>query len=316
MFRSPGARRESLLRAAFLAPDLFRTGVVRTHIFPVRPLSPRSWETLLAISFPITLGQEAGSSAQRVFGAVLSRGPVVVHRFDREVTLRSPRPAATASDHQVTFLEPIILEPGEYTLSAVLSDPGEESPHTAEMQLEVPKVPKKELFFVGPILARPAGDNVVIQSGTAPKRKKKERGQAPRGATDELRTGSSFEPLLVQQVEEPSDLAALTQVCMIGSRKAEPGLAVVRSLKQEEGAVVGTLPPVELQLDGAGKVRCQNLLDVLPVSSVEPGRYVFEALLDTARETDPDLRERVRFGIGPPHEEENAAPKSQPPSAP
>ena len=48
VFRSDSEKRESVLRAAWISPEMFQTGVVRAHAFPLRPRSDQLWEALLA----------------------------------------------------------------------------------------------------------------------------------------------------------------------------------------------------------------------------------------------------------------------------
>jgi hypothetical protein len=61
---------------------------------------------------------------------------------------------------------------------------------------------------------------------------------------------------------------------------------------------MGTLPPQGLFPEGKDKVRCENLLDILPVSAMRNGKYVFEAALRTPGGITGPPR-AVRFSVGP-----------------
>jgi len=141
MFRSDQDRGVSRLKAAWIAPEMFQTGVVRAHLFPLRPSSKDRWDALLAVSFTVPLADSSGAPQARVFGAVLRQGPIVAHRFQQTVALQPDSPDVTSAP-VVTFLEPVTVAPGGYVLTTVLSAPGEPSPHAAKARFEVPEVPR------------------------------------------------------------------------------------------------------------------------------------------------------------------------------
>jgi hypothetical protein len=295
VFRSDEARLESSLRAAFLSPELYRTGVVRAHVFPLRPGSGKKWDGLLAVGFPVPVAEAAGEAIERDFGAVLSRGPRIEHRFNRRITVR-PR-SARQEDATITFLEPVSLKPGRYELTVVMSDPDGAEPHSARIELDVPEVPSKEVFVVPPVLGRRAGGNVVVTGGeTDP-------------AGDRVGDARSFEPLLVRQLEDPDDLLAMTEVCLVGprKRKAAGDDTIERRLQDGNGETLGSLPAVALELSGRGKVRCQSLVDVIPAFTLDFGEYVFEALIAAERE-------QSRFAVGGPVDAEDADSREGDPS--
>lgn len=290
VFRSDATREESAVRAAFVSPGAAETGVVRAHLFPLRPNSKRRWEGLLAVSFPMPLAGAAAAPAQRDFGAVVNKGPKVAHSFNRRISLQ-PLDPSSPTERWVVFLEPVSLDAGEYTLTVVVNDPEGQRADTARAEIELPRVPRGETFFVGPLLGRASSSNLVVTGG----------GDVP----DEDQVGSpgSFEPLLVQRVDGSEDLVALTQVCAVGSSKrndaeAPTGTAAMigRVLREAGGRTLGTLPEVPLSLEGDGTIRCQNLLDVLPVSTLRRGEYVFEAVLRHAPD-ESGTRQRVRFAV-------------------
>lgn len=290
-FRSDGEKRESLLRAAWTAPEMFSRGVVRAHLFVLRPQGKRAWDGLLAVSFPVPLGDSGGRPLEREFGALLRHGPRIPHRFTRTVRLQPNHPDSD-SVPVVTFLEPVTIEPGSYTLTTVLSEPDEVTPDATRVRIDVPEIPRKELFLVGPLLGRRAGPNLVIRGN-------------PATGEDRIAAESAFEPLLVGQLGEISDIVALTQACFVGSPKRadsieRAGPAVHRTLRDDEGSKIGSLPPVALALDGGEKVHCQNLTDVLPMRALEGGGYVFEATLEgqsgAVDDSDPAT---ARFAVSP-----------------
>ena len=287
VFRSKSAKRESLIRAAWFAPEMFQTGIVRAHLFPLRPTSKSAWYALLAVSFRVPLAGSFGEDVQREFGATLHQGSRLKHRLSHRITLWPDSPEVQ-SEPYVTFLEPLRLEPGRYTLTAVLADPEDADPHAAKVVIELPEVPRKELFLVGPILGRPAGPNLVVQG----------RGLAGR---QEIGSESTFEPLLIQQLDDPADLVSLTQACFVGSKKGAKkrrhrSVSISRSLQEAGGESVGELEPVALSLEDFHVVHCQNLVDVIPGASLRDGEYVFQAQLQTERD-GAGAESDVRFAV-------------------
>jgi hypothetical protein len=289
LFRSDSARQESLLRAAWVSPGASATGAVRAHLFPLRPASKTSWEALLAVSFPAPVGEPAGWEVEREIGAVVYQGPKIVHRFSRRITLRGKN-SEPIMEREITFLERLKIKPGAYALTAVISDPGEVDPHSVRVAIDVPEIPSDELFLIGPILGRHTGPNVVVMGGETED-------------NDSVGREHSFEPLLVQWLDEPADLAALTQACVVsaGAAKKKPTrpLSIQRSLRGLEGSMVGSLRAVGLSLEGEGAVRCQSLVDIMPGAALGTGEYVFEARVDTGSE-DENVEGNVRFAIGTP----------------
>ena len=267
--RSVGARRESMLTAAWNAPELFRTGVIRAHAFPLRPTGKETWEVLLAVKFPVPVSGEAGEESESDFGGVLRKGPRVEYRFNRRVTVR-PLEKSEKVEPDFTYVERVELAPGEYELTVVMDRVDGSGRHVDRVNVVVPKVPKKELFVAGPTLGRPVGDDLVVLAESDDSR-------------DDRRAGSeSFTPLLVQYIEEPRDLIFLSDACLVGSEKAvrrarQAGIEVRRRLNDEQGMELATISALPLDLEGLGKVRCQAVVDVLPSSVLTDGDFVFEA---------------------------------------
>jgi hypothetical protein len=289
MFRSESTRKTSLLRAAWAAPEMFQTGIVRAHIFPLRPVAKTEWDVLLAVSFPIPLSAAVEPTTGREFGAILSRGSAAAHRFSRRITLK-PHGPDVDSTPTITFLERVKLKPGTYTLTAVLSDPRDIDPHAAKIRVDVPEIPTRGLFLVGPVLGRPSGPNLVITGGGSD------------AANDTIGSERSFEPLLVQHLEEPADLVALTEACLVNAKKRRRracDATAHRALLDADGQPVGDLDDVALGLEGVGRVRCGTLLDVVPAGSLAPGEYEFDVVLDADRCGDGDTA-GLRFAVKTP----------------
>ncbi|HXV76680.1 MAG TPA: hypothetical protein VD788_10205 [Candidatus Polarisedimenticolaceae bacterium] len=284
VFRSDDEKRESLLRAAWIAPEMFQTGVVRAHAYPLRPADKGAWEALLAVGFTVPLGDSAGAAVRRRFGAMLYQGSRVVHRFSRTVTLQ-PDHSGVDSTPVVTFLERVRLPPGSYSLTAVVSDPLDTRPHAVKVPIAVEPIPRRELFLSPPILGRRSGPNLVVIGGGS-------------GGDDQLGSSASFEPMLVQQVDATVDAVAVSQACMLGSPKhaLEKKTRILRTLHRADGGAVGRLDPLPLTLDGEDKIRCQNLVDVIPTASIVDGEYVFHVEL-AAGADDASSGRRVRFVV-------------------
>ena len=269
ILRSPEEQRESLLAAAWNAPEMFRTGVVRAHVFPLRPSAKDEWEMLLAVRFPVPIEGRVGQSSEREFGGVLRDGPRVVHRFNRKVTVR-PLVETDDLEPAFTFVERVRLKPGEYELTVVMGAIDSSGQHADRIAVVVPEVPRKELLIAGPTLGRAVGDELVVYA-------------EGNDASSDRRAGSdSFTPLLVQYVDEPLDLIFLTDTCLVGSagavrRVEQLATAVQRDLSGEDGAGLTSIRPVPLELKGQGKVRCQSIVDVLPSSTLASGDFVFAA---------------------------------------
>jgi len=126
--RSEKEKETSLLRAAWIAPELFQTGIVRAHVFPLQPSSKRMWDALLAISFPVPLPATVDEAVEREFGVVLSRrlprgAETIEDRFNRRVILR-PREGEAGSSRTVTFLRRVRLSPGQYRVTGVVTGRG------------------------------------------------------------------------------------------------------------------------------------------------------------------------------------------------
>lgn len=296
-FRSPSRKAESRIRSAFIAPEFFPGGPLRAQLFPVRPNTGKSWDGLLAVEFPVRLDGGEGEWTVREFGATLRDGSRVAHSFNRRISIRSQD--AKGSDRKVHFVERLGVAPGSYTLTAVMTKVGGEDPYTARVSVEVPEIPKDELLLLGPILGKRAESDLVVFGGQwvsgqrgqgkpgvdyIPEREFGDRrlsdslpprasGRTSDPSLDRVGTMASFEPLLIHSAERPETLIALSQACSV---KAKPASGEIRrQLTAESGEVIGNLAPVTYSLEGGQHAGCESIIDVLPTSGLQPGRYVF-----------------------------------------
>lgn len=244
--RTDRMRRESLIRAAYFSPESFDTGAVHVALQHLEPASPDTWKAQLVLEFV---------SGEAEFGAVVTRGSSVVHRVSRSLAARSP--------DAVTFLEPVVLPPGSYTVTAVLTDPDTALPRAQKVSIELPPLPRQGAFLVGPLLGRRGAGRHVVRAGE-------------NDADDVPGKAGSFTPL-VGTVAAPADLVALTQLCNFqGSETAER--RVVRMLRSSSGMVLGTLDPAPVTLEKRAGAWCGSLMDVIPAAALRHrGEYVFEA---------------------------------------
>jgi hypothetical protein len=287
--RSREAQRASLMNAAWNSPDLFKTGVVRAHAFPLRPATPDTWDVLLAVRFPVPLEADFNQASERDFGAIVWSGSKIVHRFNRRVRIQ-PLVETANLEPAFTFVEQVRVKPGEYRLTVVMNEPGTTAQHAESVTVVVPEVPRKELFVTGPTLGKVVGDEMVVYAETDDP--KDDRWADPR----------SYAPLLVQLVDEPLDLVFLTDTCFVGSPKAVQKIESLAAYVQRDlsGEVRGGLKPIEavpLDLDGGRKVQCQAIVDVLPSSGLVSGDFVFAAQIAGGKRAEEVVGGEVRFAV-------------------
>ena len=293
-FRSESERRRSILSAAFFAPEMFQTGYVRAHVFALHPVTPKSWETLVAVSFPVEFG-DGEDTAQIDFGGVVRQGTRVVHSFNRRVTLR-PFEVSSVRERRFMFLEPVTLEPGEYELTVVTADTEGKRPAATRITAKIHPIPKKEMMLVQPILGRPRDENIVVR-GTGPHEERRRMSPEAAAALDIVATKGSFEPLLVQRADDIEEPLARNKACIVAARRSVPDTVIERSVLEGDETAV-QLPPVALALGRGGKVMCQNVFEILPQDAIGPGRYRFEATVENTPKHDA-VSESLRFAVEP-----------------
>ena len=294
-FRSESDKRTSTLTAAFFAPEMFQTDYLRVHVFPLHPVSAKSWETLLAVSFPVNF-ENPDRTFSVDFGGVVRQGSRAVHSFHRRVTLR-PFEGSSLGERRFTFLEPAYLEPGEYEVVVVSADAGAvDRPASLKVAVEVPPIPRKEMMLVPPILGRPRDENIVVRGTAAGEG----RSLSPELAAllDVVATKGSFEPLLVQLTDDVDELLARNKACIVSTRKNIPETSIERTVLEGDETAV-RLQPVPLDLHGGKQVMCQNVFEVLPENAIDPGQYRFEASVENTPKHDPVL-ESIRFAVDDP----------------
>ena len=278
-FRSSEKKREALLLAAFIAPAMFESGVVRTHVFPVRPRTTRTWDCTVAVEFPLPAGIEKTGTVEQEFGVIIRKGSEVVHSFDRKVTVRFKNLEDTT--RRVSFSQPVELAPGAYSVAAVMTAADRERPYTASAQVVVPPIPKGEAFLVPPVLGKPAVKDVVVRGGAS--REGKSSDELAKG--DRVGDANSFMPLLVQSVGFLDPVLAMTQACLSKKRGGDP-VIVSRTVESEAGETAFAWQPSSLTLTPQGGMECQPFLDEVPILSLLPGDYTFKASLSVQGEPD------------------------------
>lgn len=292
-FPSQKERRTLALEAAYLVPKQFEGGGLRAHLFPLQPEDTKRWNALLVVDFPAAIPRAESDSTWQ-FGVVLSKGGSLVHKFDRTLALKSQGDSEEGDPPRVTFVEPVILTPGSYSLTAVLAGPDDATPFGRIADLTMPKLPKREAILSGPILGRRRGDDVVVYGG----------GDAKGAAGDRVGERSSFRPLLDNEVNRAQPLAALTHVCILLPKAKYGPWSISRRLETETGASAGSLSDVTFNATARTKVQCERMLDELPVGQLKPGRYTFRAMLKDAGElSDQPIEASVPFTVTPASQE-------------
>jgi len=267
-FPSQEQRKSMAVEAAYLIPQQFEGGGLRAHVFPLEPKDRKRWSAILVVDFPVEVAGAAAAST-REFGVVVRHGTEVVHTFDRSISVGAKEAGSAASTPRVTFVEPVMLPPGTYALTAVLADPKGDRPFGRAVDLTLPPIPKREAILAGPILGRRRGDDVVVYGG----------GDAKGVVGDRLGARASFRPLLIDDVDRAEPLAALTEICAVRAKSKDGPWTISRHLETARGEPAGSLTDVSFHLTGGDLVQCQRLFDELPVPQLKPGRYTFRAVL-------------------------------------
>jgi len=264
-------------RAAFADPGIHEDPLVRAFVFPFRPNDKNSWETAIALHFPIKLGPEGG---QRQVDVALAKGTsgTVLRRYSREITVDAAD-AQGKKSQAVTLYGSGKIKPGRYVLTSVLSSGEQDELQTSRVEFSIPEVPEGLLVLRGPLLAKVDPDGLRLQADDKPGRFESE-------FNDLAGAHSSFEPLLVQQIEPADHLLAVWDLCVTGKQSPVSSGTIERRVLEEEGdGVVHQFEPMKLQLEREGKVMCQAHLDSLPGGTLADGEYRMEVVV-TDDETD------------------------------
>jgi len=258
VIRSSETKRKSLFHTASMTPHLFESDEMRTELFLFGPRSTRRWAGVVAIELHLPPGEIVEEGEQWLLkGLVRKRNGTIMRSFKRRVSM----PAANGSDPQrnvVKLFESLTIPPGDYIVSAVLSDPGADTPRAATRAVAVSPVPRGAPFVVGPILGRTAD------------------GPPGHGAIDD------FEPLLTLEATQGEPLDSLTLVCVAGADAEIDVHSIAREITTFEGVGALAFDRTSTRLPGRGKVHCHEVLDRVATDSLAPGRYELSARTETA----------------------------------
>lgn len=268
-------RMTSRIRAAFADPQKHEEPLLRAHVFPIRPVDTKSWEVLVALSFPLELGPDG---AQREIGVSLNRGNLNMRSLTRQLSFDPPKSGQTGS-LPVTLYGNTTIKPGDYSLTAVLTSPGDERIRTANVQFPVPAVPRGVYVLRGPVLARVTPDGLRMRAG-------KKTGRYEFVVDDLIGPDAGFEPLLVHQIDSTDDLLALWEICSVDAPAPSTGATIRRRVIGAEDEEVYTLEPIPLGVDGKGKVRCQGNVDSIPGGTLPEGQYRLEVTVEIGADAD------------------------------
>ncbi len=253
VLRSNRRKLASQVRTAVMVPEMYRSGGMQAEVVPLRPRSTHRWDVLLAVSLPEIVDSAVSDRAWELVGVVSTPSGAAIRKFRREFIAPPPETQAR------TVVESVTLMPGRYRLSAVLSRPGMQAPLATQFSIEVPEIPRDELFLVGPHLGWYTSIDPP-QAATSTRR----------GSPEATR---SFEPLLTRSTARGKAIDALTWICRVGKEPAVMDTTVERELTSSTGRTVGSFDPVQVTLDEEQQVSCRALVDTVPTVDLEPGRY-------------------------------------------
>lgn len=276
-FPTPDEETDSRLQAALIAPGMF-AGHVRTGFYPLRPSGPRRWEGLVAVEFPVDPAAWSLGAAVRDVAASLRDGQRIAHAQQHRLTLRAG--TATGGPSRMTYLSHAVAKPGDYELTAAVSDPRTATPAAATVEVSLPPVPEDGVFLVPPILGRsPAtGIEIVVAGGEG--------------------RSADFEPLLLPRIERGTPpLRVLTHVCRSG--KLDPGAEATleHTLRGADGRSLLALPQTAPRWPDDGRVACLPFANEFSVSDLADGDYVIDVTLRLGDRRDD---RRLSFAVGPP----------------
>jgi hypothetical protein len=269
--------RASRTRAALVDPDQFADPFVRARAYPVRPVSAKLWDTVVAMHLPVRVGSDG---AELDLTATLTQGNDQIASYEEQIRI----PASEEGTHvrPVTIVGNPQLPPGKYELTIAVSQPGDAAVSSTRLDFDVPPVPMHELILRGPVLARVVKDGLLIRTNTL-ERQSTAREQEVRKV---LGDNDTFEPLVMHDVATTDTLLTLWEACVVGKGASATG-TVERRILSREGEIVHLLDPVHLSLEGDGPVRCQGRLDEVAPGTLEPGEYVLEVSVSDKRESVP-----------------------------
>jgi hypothetical protein len=278
--RSQEAKRKSLFRTAAMMPQMFESNEMNTALFVLAPHSSSRWRALLAVEARPTRDVFIGEGEEWVLkGLVRKPNGTVIRSFKKKVPMPRTDPV-TGETPTVAVFHEFRIRPGRYTVSAVLSDPGAETPIAATRPAIIAEIPRGKPFLVGPILGHRSASTDEVST--------------TRRRDDEPR----FEPLLVQEAERGASLDSLTNVCVVGSDHDADVREIGRHVTSWDGDGAQRFEPVSILLPDEGAVRCHELVDRVETAGLEPGRYALTAVAETSGHTTG--RGTAEFTVLPP----------------
>ncbi len=280
--QSPEKLKSTRLMAAFLQPEMFHSDFLRVYLFLLQPRSPEEWDALVAVNFPVSFHDPENPAYEGDFGVIVTSGPRGTHHFNRNVSIR-PKAGVSLDERRFTFLEPLVITPGTYSISTVVSEAGQDGPAAVRTTVDVPEVPWQDLTLVPPILGRPRERNIVVR-GDGPESNRDQYSSDELAQYDIQAGMGTFEPLLVLQTRETETLLSRNKACLVGAKRTDlpAGTTVDRSLKPEDGEPM-EMTPLPLVLDKGAKVRCRNLFETLREKAAGEGQYIYKVVIDESK---------------------------------
>jgi len=264
VLRSPEEKRKSLFRTAAMAPQVFESSELNTDLFVLAPHSAERWSGVLAVE--VRLGPDTFIFEDEEWELrLLVRRPngTILRSFTRKIPMPASDPAGGPKP-VVTLFEELRVRPGEYLVTAVLSDPDGDRPLATTRPAIVSKIPRGKPFMIGPILGN--------RSETADET----------GARGARRGRPGFAPLLVQETEKGDPLESLTVVCIVESELPVELSALAREVTAWDGGDSLRFDPVSARFAGQGTLECHHQYDRVATDGLEPGRYELNATAETS----------------------------------
>jgi VWFA-related protein len=266
-------RAESRRRAAFVDPGPYESPVVRAFAFPLNPASDKKWDTLVAVNFPAPAGDK-GIDVD--VAARILKDTEQIDKFERTFHVD---PATDGADSRpVTLMGDTKLKDGQHAFNIVLSEKEDGKMASAQALFTVPQVLDDLLILRGPVLARvvPGGMLVMVD----PPNEKAGDTRLERVLGDD----TTFEPLLVSQIDPGEDLLFYWNACVYGKSSIEAGAVVKRSFLDADGKVALELDSIPFALESRGKqLSCQDNLERLPAKKLASGEYELDIVVASAQ---------------------------------
>jgi VWFA-related protein len=263
-------RLRSRSRAAFVDPGPYENPLVRASVFPARPTSANSWDSLVVVNFPMPHYEEGGDFDIR---ATIKRGNTRVDKYENRFHVE---PAADGNRRPVTIFGDTRLKSGQYDLTIVLSKPDGDQVVSARTEFTVAEPLEDLLILRGPLLAKvvPGGKLIRADAGEQDK---------PTKLDEVLGEGNSFEPLVVHQIASSEELLSYWNACIFGKSQLTSDAVIQRKFVDSEGNAVHELDSIPLQLKSVNKkLVCHDDLQRLASGTLPPGEYDYEVTITDA----------------------------------